>query len=147
MSLDCLFYTIRSPAIIFRGSPEAYLYDASTLELAKKLLLNEEGLPLHGKVAIVICHLHSENIADHEAIKILAAKIIKLIEPCVARALKQMIACHHERLSLALFHKIPERNVVLSTVSTRAETLYLQEVKHTVSHDDLVAVNIAMSVL
>ena len=79
------------PRNIFRGSPEAYIYDSSALKLAKKLLLSEEFVPLHGKVAIVICHLHSENIADHVAIEGFAAKVIShsKLDPCVAKALRR----------------------------------------------------------
>ena len=121
------------PRNIFRGDPRAYAYDAAALQLAKRLLLKEESLPLHGKLAVIICFMHSENIADHEAIQAFAATTLtnQHLDPCVRSALKQMIACHCKRI--ALFGRIPERNMILNRVSSLAEVLYLQEVRHTVS--------------
>lgn len=121
------------PRNIFRGKPQAYAYDVMALQLAKRLLQRQETLPIHGKIAVIICFLHSENILDHQHIAEFAGNVTERsnLEPCVAKSLARMITCHYERV--ALFGRIPERNKFLCRTSTFAEKLYLQEVKHTVS--------------
>jgi len=59
------------PRNIYRGTPRAYAYDHLSYALAKRIFSTPsmmERLPFHMRCTVLICLVHSESLADQEAI-------------------------------------------------------------------------------
>ncbi len=123
MALIILFDQI--PRNIYRKTAKAYKYDLKSLKITKSLIENFDSLHFCFKLTIIICMIHSEDISDHEIIKILLLKI-KNDFKCDSQlyiSLYQIYINHYDRIKM--FGRIPERNIFLGRKSTPEEKIYL----------------------
>lgn len=114
------------PRNVFRGTARAYAYDERALPVAKALFADAAHfpeLPLHAQFTVLICMVHSEVLADQDAIYAYTRERMPQALDLVA-SLRSITASHRERI--AAFGRFPERNAALGRASTAAEAAFLE---------------------
>lgn len=116
---------------IYRGTPKAYSYDFISLRLCLSLINSDNyiKLPLHIKITLMICLIHSENAENQNLAKKLFQDINKFDhrnEWDILNSLKLIIDRHNDRIDL--FGRIPERNSIIGRASTEKELIFLKNI-------------------
>ena len=112
----------------FRGTKEAFQFDASTVALVRDMIENGEDVKMgiYERGFLYIPLEHSEDIADHE---LCISSFTKLVEhageghPLVSGFLKY--AGDHKAI-IDKYGRYPHRNAVLGRESTPEEVTYLE---------------------
>lgn len=113
---------------VYRKTPNAYKYDYISNKICQDLLINFNNIPLHNKLTIIICLIHSENINDQNKITELIENIStdKYIDPSILITITKIHSNHMYRVKT--FGRIPERNKYVGRVSTPKECAYLSAI-------------------
>ncbi|RYF12150.1 MAG: DUF924 domain-containing protein [Deltaproteobacteria bacterium] len=121
------------PRNIFRGTPQAFAYDALALHVAKQAMAtgDEQALLLFERLFVYLPVTHRECLADQT----LGVERIATLA-CVAPA--DQVACFAEHLRMARLHqqavarfgRLPSRKALLKRASSAEETVFLTDPDH-----------------
>jgi len=116
---------------IFRGSAEAYAFDHLSRAIALGLLERIPQMGAQYKLTVLICLLHSEDLAIQTKVKnhcldLLNDPMLQSYHTVLVQ-LKTIAGNHFDRV--LNFGRIPERNVFLGRISTPEEDAYLKAIK------------------
>lgn len=113
---------------VHRKTPDAYKYDYISNKICQELLTNFNNIPLHNKLTIIICLIHSENINDQNKVTELIENIStdKCIDPSILITITKIHSNHKYRVQT--FGRIPERNKYVGRISTPKEYAYLSAI-------------------
>ena len=109
------------PRNIFRGSPQAYLYDARALETAKQSIQRgfDQQVPAIQRSFFYLPFQHSESLDDQEE------SLLLHNAPGALEAYQSYAQQHYEIIKR--FGRFPHRNKVLGRESTSEEKAFLQQ--------------------
>jgi uncharacterized protein (DUF924 family) len=115
---------------LFRGSPQAFAWDAQALTIAKKMQAEQtdQKLPFLARLFVYLPFEHSENEADQNS----AVEALKMFEAQVPESLKSSAAyfldyaIKHQEV-IQLFGRFPHRNERLGRISSPEELEFLSQ--------------------